>query len=535
MILSFIIYSIVVSAFVAAAAWLIELAVARIGRARRPVWIAAIAVTLVLPALATLLQEPVSARAAPLVNSAPARIVFAGEIAGSLRAARTFRESRVADVSLDAVAAGLWLCASSGLLALHTAGAWRLARRARRWRSSTIASHAVSVAPDIGPALYGWWRPRIVFPAWLLDAPAATQALALEHEREHLDVRDPQILAAATLLIALLPWNVPLLWMLRRLRFAMEVDCDARVVRAGADASDYGLALLFVSERQSRSPLGTLALIKRPSQLERRIRIMISSPRHRALIAGACVALASSCLFAAAQVAAPVSVDDSPLKPVPGGGFALRLGMAFEQHIQKRYAGLFTEDVGGTPIVIALMNDDMSVAKSAQLLSDKKVDDIQADESMFESIGMDRGEVPYMGAMGMQSPTDPARKLLVIYTEKRTPGVRFRSKLAPDTRALDRQLFRRHFAQAAKQGVSADARPWLLLDREGHVLRSGVEALNPKELNKLLESRYAGIKTREITLTSIVDDRDEPVKDRGGKELHMFSVWLAPDSPLPQG
>jgi hypothetical protein len=135
--------------------------------------------------------------------------------------------------------------------------------------------------------------------------------------------------------------------------------------------------------------------------------------------------------------------------------------------------------------------------------------------------------------MGMQSPTDAGRKLLVIYTEKRTPGVRFRSKLAPDTRELDRQIFRRNFPQAAKQGVPAGARPWLLLDRQGKVLRSGVETLNPKEVNALLESRFAGIKTREITLTALVDERDEPLRDAGGKELHLFSVWLAPESPLP--
>jgi hypothetical protein len=366
----------------------------------------------------------------------------------------------------------------------------------------------------------------------LLAAPIATQTFALEHERQHLAVRDPQVLAGATLLFALVPWNVPLLWMLRRLRFAMEVDCDARVVRAGADPSAYGLALLFVSERQSRSPLGTIALIGRPSQLERRIRIMLSSPRHRALISGACAALAASCVLAASHVSPPPRIDDSPLKPVPTGS-GHKLGYAFEQHIQKRYTGLLTEDVGGTPIVVALMNDDMTVAKSAQLLSDKKADEIQADESMFESIGMKREEVPYLGAMGMQSPTDAGRKLLVIYTEKRTPGVRFRSKLAPDTRELDRRLFHRNFPEAAKQDVPADARPWLLLDRQGNVLRSGVEPLNPKEVNALLESRFAGIKTREITLTALVDERDEPLKDAGGKDLHMFSVWLAPESPLP--
>jgi beta-lactamase regulating signal transducer with metallopeptidase domain len=528
---AFLLYATIVGAFVAATAWLVERALMGYGGRRRGVWIVAIVASVILPLLVASLREPVHRRAAAHANPSPSDIVLAGASAIP-SAIRESGDSLLAGATLDSLLMNTWFLASACLLALHASGAWRLTRRSRQWRSSTVATQPVSVAPDIGPAVYGWWRPRIVFPGWLLAAPIATQTFALEHERQHLAVRDPQVLAGATLLFALVPWNMPLLWMLRRLRFAMEVDCDARVVRAGADPSAYGLALLFVSERQSRSPLGTIALIGRPSQLERRIRIMISSPRHRALIAGACAALATSCVLAASQVSPPTRIGDSPLKPVPTGSDH-KLGYAFEQHIQKRYAGLLTEDVGGTPIVVALMNDDMTVAKSAQLLSDKKADEIQADESMFEAIGMQREEVPYLGAMGMQSPTDADRKLLVIFTEKRTPGVRFRSKLAPDTRELDRRLFRRNFPEVATQGVPADARPWLLLDRQGNVLRSGVEPSNPKEMNALLESRFAGIRTREITLTALVDERDEPMKDAGGKDLHLFSVWLAPESPLP--
>ena len=130
------------------------------------------------------------------------------------------------------------------------------------------------------------------------------------HEREHLTARDPQILTTATLLFALFPWNAPLAWMLRRLRFAMEVDCDARVVRGGADPASYGEALLYVSQRQAPAPATSIALIERPSQLERRINIMFASPRrYPALIAGLSLALASYCLAAAAKIEAPANID----------------------------------------------------------------------------------------------------------------------------------------------------------------------------------------------------------------------------------
>jgi hypothetical protein len=533
MIVPFIAYSLVVGACVAAAAWLLERALGFPGQTRRKIWIAAVVAAILLPPLVVLSQEPVRPQPATRIDFAPPVLVQAGQIAESLRASPLLRGARIADLPLDAIAAGSWLLASLALVVFHASGAWRLSRRARRWRAASLDSQPISVAPDIGPALYGWLRPRVVFPAWLLAAPDSMQRLALAHEREHLAVRDPQILAAATLLSALLPWNAPLLWMLRRLRFAMEVDCDARVIRAGADPADYGLALLFVSERQSRSPIGTLALIERASQLERRIHIMVSSPRHRALVAGLCLSLASACVFAAAQVTPPARIDTTPLKPAPGGEYQMKLGYAFEQHIQQRYAGLLDEEVDGTAIVIALVNEDRTVAKSAKIISPQKIDEVQADESMFEAIGMKSGEVPYIGAMGMQSPKDANHKLLVIYTERRTPGVRFMSKLAPDTRAVDREIFNRRFADDAKRGMPAGARPWVLLDRQGNVLRSGVEPVEPKQLNATLDARFAGIKTREITLTPIVDEKNEPLKDSAGKPLHMFSVWLAPESPPP--
>ena len=33
--------------------------------------------------------------------------------------------------------------------------------------------------------------------------------------------------------VVLMPWNLPLWWQWRRLRFAIEVDCDARVLASG--------------------------------------------------------------------------------------------------------------------------------------------------------------------------------------------------------------------------------------------------------------------------------------------------------------
>ena len=178
-----------------------------------------------------------------------------------------------------------------------------------------------------------------------------------------------------------------------------------------------------------------------------------------------------------------------------------------------------------------LLNDDWSVASAAQVTTR---DALPVDERIFGVLGISREDVPYVGNMGMQSPTNPAHKVPMVYMERATPGKRFVSHVFPDNRAVDREIFRRHFPQAAKNGVPAGLQPWVLLDREGHVLRSGQEKVVPSEWNRTLETRFPGIKTQGITVTPITDDAGEPVIDGAGKDLQLNSVWLAPGSPPPK-
>ena len=526
-------YSVLLSALVAAAAWLGEFALVAGGKARRHAWIAGIAVAIGLPlgmASMTLTQPA----AASTFGIAPGRAVESRVISFVMPA---ITERRVAGTSLDKLAILGWCTVSLALLSYYGVSLWRLARRAQRWPQHQLGLHSVTVARDVGPAVFGWLQPRVVFPRWLLSAPPETQQLALLHEREHLAARDPQILTTATLLFALFPWNFPLAWMLRRLRFAMEVDCDARVVRGGADAASYGEALLYVSQRQAPAPATSIALIERPSQLERRINIMFASPRrYPALIAALSLSLAASCLLAATKIELPASVPASgPLKPPPGGEQMLRLGKSFEQHIRERYAGLFEAKLDGTAVVIMLVNEDTRIAKSAQVIMAQPIENIDVDESMFAAIGMKREEVPYSGAMAMQSPNDPARKVLVVYTERKQPDERFASRLFTDTRSLDREIYAAVFSDLLKNGVPADAKPWVLIDREGHVLRSGQELIAYDQIGTAIEARFPGISTREVTVTPLFDGGNEPVKDLRGREVQLISVWLAPGSALPSG
>jgi hypothetical protein len=81
-------------------------------------------------------------------------------------------------------------------------------------------------------------------------------------------------------MVSLTPWNAALWWNVRRLRAAVEIDCDARVLSAGASPTEYGVLLLeltsFIGEH--RLPVPTFA--KPHSLLERRLTMIVSNVSH---------------------------------------------------------------------------------------------------------------------------------------------------------------------------------------------------------------------------------------------------------------
>src|SRR5690606_36406073 len=94
-----------------------------------------------------------------------------------------------------------------------------------------------------------------VVPAWVLELDAELRGLLLRHERAHAAAGDPRVLLAGLFLVAAMPWN-PIVWLqLIRLRNAIELDCDARVLSAGADPERYGSLLIEVGRRRSAHAL----------------------------------------------------------------------------------------------------------------------------------------------------------------------------------------------------------------------------------------------------------------------------------------
>jgi TonB-dependent SusC/RagA subfamily outer membrane receptor len=172
-----------------------------------------------------------------------------------------------------------WIAASALLLLWLWAGSWRLRRKAATWSPRRIAGHDVLVSEDFGPAVFGVRSPFIVVPRWLLDQREDTVALVCMHEAEHRAARDTALLTGAAVTAAVMPWNVALWWQVRRLRAAVELDCDQRVVEAGAQRTTYAGALLSIGAGAHEFGLVMPRFAQSATLLERRLTMLIRGAR----------------------------------------------------------------------------------------------------------------------------------------------------------------------------------------------------------------------------------------------------------------
>src|SRR5437764_6559738 len=199
-----------------------------------------------------------------------------------------------------------WRMASIALVLVILASAAHLSWRRRRWDRGHMAGTAVYISEDCGPAVVGFLRPHIVVPRWLTKLPPDAQEVVMAHERSHLGAYDTQLLTIAVCLLACMPWN-PVLWCeLRRLRLAIETDCDARVLSLGYPVARYSETLIAVGERQSASYAMTMAAYGSKSFLEQRIHNMLrKKTRHARVWARALASLGVGLAVCAAEVAPP--------------------------------------------------------------------------------------------------------------------------------------------------------------------------------------------------------------------------------------
>jgi beta-lactamase regulating signal transducer with metallopeptidase domain len=315
-------YVALVIALAALAGWALETLCRQFGRPVRWSWLASSAVGLALVARAMVADSVAPLRVAyegvalPTATATAAAwsplqaIREAVAVVGAAIGSATEVALRAIPPHVAPIVFVLWLATS--LLALATLALvhLRLRRARREWAEAELFGTRVRIAPDAGPAVVGITKPQIVVPRWLLGRSIDEQQLVLAHEREHLGARDHLLLGAGSLVVALVPWHPAAWWMLARLRLAIELDCDARVLRRGVPARTYGTLLIDLADRCTGFRVGATALADEGSHLERRLLAMKTNGTKRSLLrAGVLGAAAALAVLAACEAKVPTGPE----------------------------------------------------------------------------------------------------------------------------------------------------------------------------------------------------------------------------------
>src|SRR5688500_17009518 len=249
MITLWMLYCLGVTALLTVAAAACEYVLRGRGVPLRGVWACAIVASLLLPAwsLATSIRSIDAASAEPVTRTsvapsislnAPAPLVSTPAVNTPVRIPSIPRTLAPARDVLNAASPGVlvaWLVSSLWMSVFLLGGWLRIRGQRSRWRRVRIGEREVMISDGTGPAVVGFVHPGIVLPEWIFQLEQNRRRLVLLHEEEHLRAHDERLLFLASIALIVMPYNFALWYQVRRLRLAVEIDCDARVLRVHPD------------------------------------------------------------------------------------------------------------------------------------------------------------------------------------------------------------------------------------------------------------------------------------------------------------
>jgi hypothetical protein len=324
LILQWMAYCVLISACVFAVAGVVDRLQRARGQGTRGVWVVALLVCAAL-------SIAVALRPRPAVPAAPA-----GNLV--VRGAAPTDTVVASPVDADDVVLLLWFIASASTFGLLAIGFAQLNASRRRARRAMLSGREVAITESIGRGAVAFGEPKILVPRWAIELAPAGIDLLIAHEDEHVRSHDAVVALVATLPVVLMPWNPALWWGVRRLRTAMEVDCDARVLRRGHNVKQYGELLLQIAGRGRTAGLPVLLpFFNSTHQLQHRILAMTSSHTLSRGKTALLVVAGASAIIVACETRRP-----EPLAPISdvviADGKASQLKMTEEEAAARKRA-----------------------------------------------------------------------------------------------------------------------------------------------------------------------------------------------------
>lgn len=324
LILQWMAYCVLISACVFAVAGVVDRLQRARGHSTRGVWVVALILSATLSiavALRPRTAVPAPSTASVAVGGALPKVVAASS-----------------PVDADNVVLLLWFFGSVSTFGLLAIGVAQLNASRRRAPRAMLSGREVAITESVGPGAVAFGAPKILVPRWAIDLAPAGIDLLIAHEDEHVRSHDAVIALAATLPVVLMPWNPALWWGVRRLRTAMEVDCDARVLRHGHNVKQYGELLLHIAGRGRTAGLPVLLpFFNSTHQLQHRILAMTSSHTLSRGKTALLMVAGASAIFVACETRRP-----EPLAPISdvviADGKASQLKMTEEEAASRKRA-----------------------------------------------------------------------------------------------------------------------------------------------------------------------------------------------------
>ncbi len=309
MLLNLIVYVVAVSFLLGLAAWALERAVRTFTFPTRWIWLGAMVGPLAYLLLA-ILRPATSSQPLGAVIATPLDVLLIPIVGSITRLA----EVSSSGINLEPLLAAGWAVWTFVVAAVLLRAQLRLRSDRFTWTPAELHGRDVLVSEDLGPGVVGWIRSVIVMPRWALRMPPQKRELMLQHEGEHCHAGDTRVAGFSLLLLTLLPWNLPLWWQVYRLRVAIEIDCDHRVLHRSADVKRYAKLLVEIGARRTASPWSALAFARPIPPIERRILAMTETRKDPKYIR-----IVGLTLLAALLVVASCGVDQPPTTAATSG------------------------------------------------------------------------------------------------------------------------------------------------------------------------------------------------------------------------